>query len=250
MRVIRPQALAALERRRMIILALSMLAAGVLAGQLTLVSTAEPAAAGLMASASALGLGIGAAWLVRVLRPDRTRDLTSTMTSLVGPAFDDTYTLLVAPRLPIRDVARLDGILVGPAGVRVLTARDWHGRYRASGRTWEFNAGRRGWVRCRTNPGFDIDALVTGFARWAGEHGFRDLPVAGAIVFPQSHSRIVLEEPDHEIVTADNAPWWANRIGRVRRLDPGTAARLVTAVMDEAERVAGRSSQVTPSRSA
>jgi len=36
-------------------------------------------------------------------------------------------------------------------------------------------------------------------------------------------------------VTADNAPWWANSIGRVRRMTPGDAARVVEAVLDAAE---------------
>ena len=123
MRVIRPSALDPAGRRRSLILSLSMLAAGVIAGQLTLVSAA-PAATGLMASAAALGLGVGSAWLARVIRPNRTRELAAALIGILTPAFDDTYTLLVAPRLPIRDAERLDAILVGPGGVRVITARN------------------------------------------------------------------------------------------------------------------------------
>jgi hypothetical protein len=39
------------------------------------------------------------------------------------------------------------------------------------------------------------------------------------------------------VVTTDNAPWWANTIGRVRRLDPATSGRVVQAVLDAAEPV-------------
>jgi hypothetical protein len=240
MRVIRPSALDPTGRRRSMLLSLSMLATGVLAVLVTVISSPAPAATGAMAGAAALGLGVGSAWLVRVLRPNRTRALSAALIELLGPAFDDTYTLLVAPRLPVRDAARLDGVLVGPGGVRVITARDWEGRYRVHRRVWEFDArGRRGWIRCRTNPSFDAAKLTEGFIRWLGAQEFRDLPVRPAIAFPMARSRIVLEEPDEEIVTADNAPWWANSIGRVRRLDETLAGRVVQAVLDGADRATG-----------
>ena len=240
MRVIRPSALDPTGRRRALLLSLSMLAVGVLAGQLMLLATPTPAATGVMAGAAALGLGVGSAWLLRVMRPNRTRDLGSALIDLLTPAFDDSYTLLVAPRLPIRDAERLDGVLVGPAGVRVITARNWEGRYRVRGRRWEFDAhGRRGWIRCRTNPSFEAVNLAEGFVRWASDRQLGDMSLRPAVAFPLSHSRVVLEEPEDEIVTAENAPWWANTIGRVRRLDPSAAARVVEAVLDGAERASG-----------
>lgn len=249
MRVIRPSALDPAGRRRSLILSLSMLAAGVIAGQLTLVSAA-PAATGLMASAAALGLGVGSAWLARVIRPNRTRELAAALIGILTPAFDDTYTLLVAPRLPIRDAERLDAILVGPGGVRVITARNWEGRYRVRGRVWEFDArGRRGWIRCRTNPSFEATKLTEGFTRWLGQEGLGELPIRPTIAFPLSRSRIQLEEPTDEVITSDNAPWWANTIGRVRRLDAAHATSLVEAVLDGAERSASRRPEVATPRS-
>lgn len=250
MRVIRPSALDPAGRRRSLILSLSMLAAGVIAGQLTLVSAAAPAATGLMASAAALGLGVGSAWLVRLVRPNRTRELAAALIGILTPAFDDTYTLLVAPRLPIRDAERLDGILVGPGGVRVITARNWEGRYRVRGRVWEFDArGRRGWIRCRTNPSFEASKLAEGFTRWLEQEGFGELPIRPTIAFPLTRSRIQLEEPTDEVITSDNAPWWANIIGRVRRLDAAQATRLVEAVLDGAERSASRRPEIATPRS-
>ena len=75
--------------------------------------------------------------------------------------------------------------------------------------------------------------------RWRRALGSRRrpsrLPIRPAVVFPRRHSQIVLEEPEDEIVTADNAPWWANSIGRVRRMDASEVARLVEAVLDAAE---------------
>jgi hypothetical protein len=236
MRVIRPNALSATARRRPVLLAASMLVTGVLAMELTLVASTTTLNAAIGAATAAIALGIGAAWLARILRPNRSRQLTGAMASLLSDTFDDSYALVVAPRLAIRDAGRLDGILVGPAGVRVITVRDWVGRYRVRGRIWEFDThGRKGWIRCRTNPSWDASSLCEGVTRWARDVGLPDMPIRPAVVFPRSHSQIVLEEPEDEIVTADNAPWWANSIGRVRRMDAADAARMVEAILDAAE---------------
>lgn len=237
MRVIRPEALSGAARRRPMLLALSMFAAGALALELTVLASPSATGAAMGAAAAAVGLGIGTAWLVRVLRPDAARRASDALAALLAPTLDDTYALVVAPRLAVRDSGRLDGILVGPAGVRVLTARNWEGRYRVRGRVWEFDAHQRGWIRCRTNPSYDAIALSEGVARWARDAGLPDLPIRPAIVFPRSHSQVVLEEPEDEVVTSDNAPWWANTIGRVRRLDPPSAARVIEAILDAAEPV-------------
>jgi len=250
MRVIRPEALTG-TRRGPLLVALSMLATGVLALELAIVGPISATGAALVACAAAVCLGIGSAWLVRAVRADPARRATDALVSLLSTTFDDTYTLVVAPRLPIRNVRRLHGILVGPSGVRVLTIRSWEGRYRVRGRVWEFDArGRRGWIRCRTNPSFDGIALAEGVARWSRQAGLPDLPMAPAIVFPHRQSKVVLEEPEDEVVTADNAPWWANTIGRVRRLDAAASARFVEAVLDAAEPSAQRDARPVVDRSA
>jgi hypothetical protein len=236
MRAIRPRALTGTGRRRSFLLATMMLGAGLLALELAVAGSVSATGTALLACAAAVGLGVGAAWLLRASQPDPARRASDALVALLGATFDDDYTLVVAPRLGLRDQARLAGILVGPAGVRVLTIRDWEGRYRVRGRVWEFDAhGRRGWITCRTNPSFDAVALAEGFVRWARSAGFPEMPVRPAVVFPRAHSRIVLEEPTDEVVTTDNAPWWANTIGRVRRLDPAASARIVEAVLDAAE---------------
>ncbi len=236
MRVIRPKALSTTARRRPMLLAIAMVVTGILAMELTLLVSTTTLGAALGAGTAAIALGIGAAWLVRILKPNRSRQLTGAMAALMGETFDDSYALIVAPRLAIRDASRLDGILVGPAGVRVITVRDWVGRYRVRGRIWEFDArGKKGWIRCRTNPSWDANSLCDGVVRWARDAGLPDMPIRPAVVFPRQHSQIVLEEPEDEIVTADNAPWWANSIGLVRRMDAADSARLIEAVLDAAE---------------
>ncbi|MDQ3690795.1 MAG: hypothetical protein M3406_12340 [Chloroflexota bacterium] len=211
-----------------------MIATGVLASEVMLLTTG--ATVGLMASVAAIGLGIGFAWLARAASPDRVRSAAVMLERLLAPLFDDTYTLVLGPRLPIRDAARLDGLLVGPAGIRVLTVRDWEGRYRVRGRSWEFHAGRgRGWIPCRTSPSYEAASLGEGVARWAAQAGVTNVPLRGAVAFPRSRSRVLLEEPEGETVTAENGPWWAASIGRARRLDADIGARFLRAVLDAAD---------------
>jgi len=248
MLVIRPAGLAARARRRPLLLALSMLATGLLGVEVALLVSGATTAAGVMASAGAIGIGVGAAWLFRIIGPNRRRSAAELLQQMLEPVFDDQYTLVLGPQLPVREGHRLDGLLVGPAGVRALTVRDWEGRYRVRKRGWEFDAGRRGWIPCRTNPSFDAARLGEGVARWAGDAGIPNLPVRGAVVFPLKRSRIVLEEPEDEIVTTDNTPWWANAIGRVRRLDVSVGRVLLAAVLDEAEASATRSRRTPVAR--
>ncbi|MGI8657449.1 MAG: hypothetical protein ACR2K4_01595 [Candidatus Limnocylindria bacterium] len=219
------------------ILGAGMLLTGVVAIALAIVTgDASPGATGTLGLVAALGLGVGVAWMARVVRPGGSQAPGELLVRLLTPTFDDAYILVLGPRLPIRDSMRLDGLLIGPAGVRSLTVRDWEGRYRVRGRSWEFDAGRRrGWIPCRTNPSFEAASLAEGVTRWATGVGLANLPVKGTLAFPLSRSRIVLEEPADEIVTIDNGPWWANAIGRTRHLDEAAAARLLTAVLDAAD---------------
>jgi hypothetical protein len=232
------------------VLALAMLIAGLSA--IVLMAALPDGRVGAVAAlgiAAALGIGVGAAWLMRALSAGPRRGSGDDLARLLAPAFDDSYVLILSPRLPAvpPDLAAL---LVGPAGVRALIARRWRGRYRVRGRGWEYDTKSfKGWIACRTNPSFDADTVAEAVAHWArsaaDEHG---LPIAPAVAFPRSFSVIVLEEPDSEVVTSENAPWWAQRIGRVQRMDAARAARFVQAVMDAAEVGSMRSSEPAPNR--
>lgn len=235
MRIIRPAAKR--NTTRSLVLALGMILTGAMALGLAVAAGGTRAGVvGTLGVVAALGIGIGSAWLARIAALRRPRSATKVLERLLAPVFDDSYALVLGPRLPIRDGARLDGLLIGPAGVRALTVRDWEGTYRVRGRVWEFDAGRRrGWIRCRTNPSHDVAALAEGVGRWAADTGLTGITVHGAVAFPLARSRVVLEEPADEIVTADNGPWWANAIGRAMRLDPAVGAVLLNAVLDASE---------------
>lgn len=235
MRLIRPAD--APGQRWPMVLAIGMLLVGACA---VLLMAALPdsriGAVAALGIAAALGLGVGVAWLERALGDGRGRPRGDDLARLLAPAFDDSYVLILSPRL--HDVPPdLAALLVGPAGVRALIVRRWRGRYRVRGRGWEYDTRSfRGWIPCRTNPSFDADTVTAAVAHWArtaaDEPG---LPIAPAIAFPLPFSLVVLEEPDGEIVTSDNAPWWAQRIGWVQRMDAPRVARFVQAVMDAAE---------------
>jgi hypothetical protein len=230
MRVIRPEALTLDQRRRPRRVALAMTAVGAVSLALAFMGPPSPIRVGLLAMLAAIGVGVGIAWLLRAVQPD------DALIAMLSTTFGDDYTLIVQPRLPVRDLARLDAILVGPGGTRVITVREWHGRYRLRGKTWEYDThSRHGWIRCRTNPSTDATALTFGVQRWADEMALPEIHLKAAIVFPYAHSRVVLEEPADEVVTADNAPWWANAYGRVLRLNQAAAARVVEAILDAAE---------------
>jgi hypothetical protein len=235
MRLIRP-ARPRDERRAAVFMSLCMLAVGLLAiGLMAVLPGDRISGLAMLGIAAALSIGIGLAWLIRALsrEPDQLGD---DLVRLLAPAFDDSYALILSPRLP--DVpSDLAGLLVGPAGVRALLVRRWRGRYRVRGRRWEYDTkSRKGWIPCRTNPSFDGDAVAEAVARWARiAVDELSLPIAPAVAFPQSWSVIVLEAPEGEVVTTDNAPWWAQSIGRVQKMDQQRVARFVQGVVDAVE---------------
>ncbi|MEP6469661.1 MAG: hypothetical protein ABJC24_07805 [Chloroflexota bacterium] len=241
MRLIRPAGNNG-ERRWALALSLGMLLVGMLA-ILLMAMLPEDRVSGvaMLGIAAALGLGVGLAWLIRAISSNGRRPIGEDLARLLAPAFDDSYVLIIAPRLPgVSD--ELAALLVGPAGVRALVSRHWRGRYRVRGRSWEYyTRSAEGWIPCLTNPSFDGDAVAHAVAAWARTAIDEPaLPIAPAVVFPRPWSVIVLEEPDGEIVTSDNAPWWAQRIGRLQRMDAPRVARFVQSVMDAADAVEGR----------
>lgn len=220
-------------------LALAMLVVGGTAVVLmALLPANRPATVPLLALSAALGLGVGTAMVWREASAVRRRRdvIGDDIARLLAPALDDSYTLVLAPRLP-GVPADLAALLVGPAGVRALIARRWRGRYRVRGRGWEMDTrSRAGWIPTLTNPSFDADAVADAVTRWSKTS--LDDPSVGvtpAIAFPRPFSTVVLEEPIGEIVTTDNAPWWAQSIGRVQRIDANRAARFVEAVLSASE---------------
>jgi len=221
-------------------MAMMMLIVGTAALALLMLGRAgHVAPTALLAVSAALGLAVGGTIAVHAFLDGRrrTQEQGDDLARLFATIFDNQYLLILSPRLPgVPD--DLAALLVGPPGVRAVIARRWHGRYRVRGRGWEFETGSRaGWMPCLTNPSFDAEAASVAVARWAREAGLEPaLPVAPLVAFPRSFSKVVLEEPDGEVVTPDNAPWWAQRIGRVQRMDAPRLARFVDAVLLAGER--------------
>ena len=138
-------------------------------------------------------------------------------------------------RAPIRGARELDGLLVGPAGIRVMTVRDWDGplpRPRAAGGS-SMPAGAA-WIPCRTNPSFDAVRLAEGVARWAERPWARDLPMRGGGL-PAGALADRARGAGRGGRDGRQRPWWANAIGRCRRLDPSAGEAFVTAVLDAAD---------------
>jgi len=249
MRLIRPSGTTS-ETRWALALSVGMLLVGVVAILLmSLLPGGRLSAVAALGVSAALGIGVGLAWLIRALGNNR-RPVGDDLARLLAPAFDDSYALVIAPRLPgvSNDLAAL---LVGPPGVRAMVARRWRGRYRVRGRAWEYDTKRSaGWIPCRTNPSFEADAIAEEVAAWArGATDDPAIPVTPTVAFPVAWSIIVLEEPGSEVVTTDNAPWFAQRIGRVQRMDAARVGRFVQAVMDAADATALREARAAAARS-
>ena len=220
------------SRRGPLAIAGLMLAAGAVAAVLAIVAPSRRAEANAaLAVAAALGLGVGVGSLGQALRARRGGG-GEDLVRLLAQSLDDSYLLLLRPRLP-GVPSDLEALLVGPPGVRALIARRWHGRYRVRHNGWEFDThGRKGWIRCITNPSFESGTASQAVAGWA-RHALNDanLPIAPAVAFPIRQSTVVLEEPDVEVITTENVPWWANRIGRTQRMDAATVVTFVEAVV-------------------
>lgn len=238
MRLIHPVLMRGLRSNGLAVALAMLVVGGTAVVLMALLPSNRPAAMALLGLSAALGFGVGSAMAWRELGAARRRraEIGDDLGRLLAPAFDDSYTLVLAPRLPgvPNDLAAL---LVGPAGVRALIARRWHGRYRVRGRGWELDTrSAAGWIPTLTNPSFDADAVADAVTRWS--RTALDDPSVGispAIAFPRHYTTVVLEEPIGEIVTTDNAPWWAQSIGRVQRIDAHRAARFVEAVLSASE---------------
>lgn len=238
MRLIHPSVVRSF-RDNLLLVALAMLVVGGIAvifmGLLPPTRTGPIALLGLSASLG-LGVGAGMAWQVVARARRRREQIGDDLGRMLAMTFDDSYTLVLAPRLP-GVPEDLTALLVGPAGVKAFVARRWRGRYRVRGRGWEVDSrSRSGWIPTETNPSFDADTVAVAVTRWTRDTlADPSIVISPAVAFPRTYSTVVLEEPIGEVVTADNAPWWAQSIGRVQRLDPRRAARFVEAVLSATE---------------
>ncbi len=229
---------------RLLAVAAAMLVVGAVAAVLAITGPrTRPDGLAILAIAAAMGLGVGASMVGEAFR-SRRRKSNEDLVQLLAPALPDAYLLLLDPQLAgvPSDVAAL---LVGPPGVRALLVRRRRGRYRVRGRAWEYDThSYRGWIRCITNPSYEGIAARNAVGEWARQSaGEPNLPLEAAIAFPSKESHLVLEEPEEEIITVENAPWWAQRIGGVQRMDAARAVRFVEAVMAaRAERRSARRS--------
>jgi hypothetical protein len=176
----------------------------------------------------------GGRGLARLRSSDEDRAARNDARALEGllkPVLDDSYVLILSPQIPGVDGA-LRGLLVGPGGVRALLVRRWNGHFRQRGRMWEYNArGRLGWIPCRTDPTRDGRLVLDQLSEWMRDALGTVLPLEATIAFPDRTSHVELtNDPEIEVVTRDNAPWWANSLAKARRMDERSAGRLLVAL--------------------
>jgi hypothetical protein len=248
MRVIRLAERRVNRRGPAVLTALMLTVGGVSSALAVVAPSRRPEVTALLAIVAALALGVGAGILAQLLLRVRPGRPSEDVVRLLARALDDSYLLLVSPRLP-GVPADVEALLVGPPGVRALIARRWPGRYRVRGHGWEFDTrSRHGWVPCTTNPTFEGATARAAVVTWANDAGFAHLAIEPAVAFPDRRSHLVLEEPDAEIITTDNVPWWANGMGRVQRLDAERVIAFAESVIEASRAVDGNESQTANRR--
>jgi hypothetical protein len=171
------------------------------------------------------------AWLPQDPGERVAADEAKALERLLDPVLSDAYVLILSPDIPGVDQS-LRGLLIGPGGVRALLVRRWNGHFRQRGRAWEYDSrGKRGWIPCRTDPTKDGRQVLGQLTAWMRDNLGTTLPVEATIAFPDRHSQIELtNDPVTEVVTLDNAPWWANHLSKARRMDERSAGRLLEAL--------------------
>ena len=251
MRLIHPIFIRGMRTNALAVALAMLVVGGTAVALMALLPPNRPMAMALLGLSAGLGLVVGLAmvWRERGAARRRRDEIGDDIARLLAPVFDDSYTLVLAPRLP-GVPAELAALLVGPAGVRAFIARRWRGDYRVRGRGWEMDThSRAGWIPTLTNPSFDADAVADAVTRWSrAAVADPTIGIAPAVALPRPYSKVVLEEPIGEIVTTDNAPWWAQSIGRVQRLDAHRAARFVEAVLSASEAEATGAARSTAPR--
>ncbi len=168
MRLIRP-ARRRDERRVAIFMSLAMLGVGVAAiGLMALLPGDRISGLAMLGIAAALGIGIGLAWLIRALSREPPQ-LGDDLAQLLAPAFDDTYVLILSPRLPDvpSELARAAGRPGRRAGdPRPPLARPLPGSWPRAGSTTPSRA-RAGSRAAPTRP----STATRRRRRWRAGHG-------------------------------------------------------------------------------
>src|SRR5919106_5531719 len=102
------------ERRWALALSLGMLLVGGVAVVLMALLPADrPDGVAILGVAAALAFGVGLAWLIRAVTGHGREPVGEDLARVLAPALDDSYVLLLSPRLP-GVPADLAALLVGP----------------------------------------------------------------------------------------------------------------------------------------
>ena len=117
---------------------------------------------------------------------------------------DGTWTFFRNLTLPGRNRADIDGVLVGPAGVWALEAKNFSGEYRNFGEHWEVKAGKR-WKLFKKSPSRQARNNAIRLAEFLRADGIKQF-INPAVVWLNRVRPPIVEHPQVPVWTWDRLP--------------------------------------------
>jgi hypothetical protein len=112
---------------------------------------------------------------------------------LIIQALDGNWHLFRNINLPGRNRGDLDLVLVGPPGVWVIEVKNFRGKYRNVGDTWEYRQGKK-WKNASSNPSQQAHKNAIRLANFLKADGL-NIFVNDAVVWANEESSLTVENP-------------------------------------------------------
>jgi len=138
---------------------------------------------------------------------------------------DGNWTLFRNLRLPGRNKADIDLMLVSPPGVWVLEVKALAGEYRNIGEHWEWRAGNR-WEPLKKSPSRQAQDNAVRLANFLRADGIRQW-VNPAVVWAEPESRIEVANPMVPVWTLERLPEELGNIWQSSWVETSTLERIV-----------------------
>jgi hypothetical protein len=123
---------------------------------------------------------------------------------LIGQVLDGNWFLFRNIRLPGRNKGDLDLVLVGPSGIWVFEVKNFSGKYRNIGDTWEYTKARK-WKPLSRNPSRQVKNEAGRLAYFLKADNIKVF-VNGVVVWANPESPLTVENPSAAVWLYNNLP--------------------------------------------
>jgi hypothetical protein len=150
---------------------------------------------------------------------------------------DDAYTLFRGVLLP-RATDAIDAVLVGPFGVLVVTIYEYKGTYACDGDEWFYSPDNgQSWQLSTENPVKQVLYDHIQLKAYLDREGLRGVPFEKAVVFPNSKTQVVPQQPAARLFRLRELQLYAQRLTGQAYLTP-TQVDDIVAVLEKTVRIA------------